>query len=218
MPNQSEKTLLCFGDSNTYGVVPITDFDDVRRHPPADRWPGVVARRLGESWRVEADGLPSRTTVHADPVEGAHLNGLRVLPASLASQAPLSVVAIMLGTNDLKNRFSVNASDIAQSAGRLVDAVHTSGAGPGGGAPRVLLIAPPPVKEVGPIGEVFVGARAKSESLGRTFRALAEQKGVDFLDAGTVAESSDRDGIHLEADSHHNLGEAVADKLSAMTL
>lgn len=218
MPNQSEKTLLCFGDSNTYGVVPLTDFDNVRRHPVDDRWPGVVAQRLGGHWQVEADGLPSRTTVHDDPVEGAHLNGLRVLPASLASRAPLSAVAIMLGTNDLKNRFSVNANDIAQSAGRLVDAVRASSTGPDGGAPRVLLIAPPPVKEVGPIGEVFVGAGTKSASLGQTFRALAEQKGVEFIDAGPVAESSDRDGIHLEADSHHNLGKAVADKLSAMRL
>ena len=51
----------------------------------------------------------------------------------------------MLGTNDLKMRFSVSAYDIANGAGALVQIVQKSETGPGGGAPQVLLLAPPPM-------------------------------------------------------------------------
>ena len=73
-----------------------------------ERWAGRLARLLPD-WEVIAEGHPGRTTVHDDPVEGAHRNGLTVLPALLESHRPVDVVLVMLGTNDLKERFSVNA-------------------------------------------------------------------------------------------------------------
>jgi hypothetical protein len=50
-----------------------------------------------------------------------------------------------LGTNDLKMRFSVSAYGIANGAEALVQIVHKSETGRDGGAPQVLLLAPPPV-------------------------------------------------------------------------
>ena len=44
------KSLLCFGDSNTYGTVPMTRRDDARRHGPGERWPGVMRLVLGADW------------------------------------------------------------------------------------------------------------------------------------------------------------------------
>jgi lysophospholipase L1-like esterase len=133
------RTLLCFGDSNTWGFEPAT----MARYPRAVRWPGVAAEALGSGWQVVEAGLNGRTTVFEDPL-GDRL-GLRHLRPVLESAAPVDVVAIALGTNDLKTRLGASAYEIAEGAGVLVDLVLASAAGPGGGAPLVLLVAPPPL-------------------------------------------------------------------------
>jgi lysophospholipase L1-like esterase len=200
------KTILCYGDSNTWGYNPVTQ----NRFPPSERWTGVLARELGASSRVIEEGLNGRTTLWDDPIEG-YKNGREYLIPCLESQRPLDLVVLMLGTNDLKLRFSVSAYDIAQSVGVLVDIIQKSGAGPDGGTPQVLVVAPPVVGQLGEYAEMFgENARAKSEKFGEYYRRIAEQYGCPFLDAAQVVVSSDLDGVHFEAGEHQKLGQAVA--------
>ena len=112
------RTLLCFGDSNTHGTMPMGDLSAMGRFDHRHRWTARLAGLLPD-WEVISEGHPGRTTVHDDPIEGAHRNGLTVLPALLESHRPIHAVLLMLGTNDLKERFSVNAGDIAQALERL---------------------------------------------------------------------------------------------------
>jgi len=200
------KTVLCYGDSNTWGFDPETG----ERFAPDVRWPGVLALGLGEGFRVVEEGLSGRTTVRDDPIEGAHKNGRTYLRACLESHKPIDLVALMLGTNDLKQRFGASASDIAQGAASLAEEILRSGCGPGGGAPVVLLIAPPPVGKLTDMAEMFEGAGKKSARFAGHYWRFAEQYGCGFMDAGAVISSSGLDGIHLEADEHRKLGEAVA--------
>jgi lysophospholipase L1-like esterase len=130
-------TILCFGDSNTHGTKPIPEQDVIDRHGPDIRWPGVMAKELGAGYRVVEEGLPGRTTVHDDPIEGAHMNGLTALPMLVGSHSPLDIVILMLGTNDLKNRFAVSATDIAASIERLVATLRVLCAAPGRTQPEV---------------------------------------------------------------------------------
>ena len=97
--------ILCFGDSNTWGYVPLT----VDRYPESVRWTGVMAQALGAGFRIIEEGQNGRTTVWDDPLEGDNKNGLRYLPACLESHHPLDLVIIMLGTNDLKARWNLCA-------------------------------------------------------------------------------------------------------------
>ena len=53
------KTLLCYGDSLTWGSNPAAGG---ARHAPADRWPAVLAAALGPEVSVVTDGLRGRTT------------------------------------------------------------------------------------------------------------------------------------------------------------
>jgi len=212
----SERAILCFGDSNTHGSIPMERLYESRRLGPAERWPGVAAAALGPGWRIIEEGLPGRTTVHADPIEGAHKNGLAVLPAMLESHRPLDGVVLMLGTNDLKARFALPAGDIALSVECLVDAILGGECGPAGAPPRVLVVAPPPILETGCLDFMFAGGAKKSAELAALYCAAAGRRGVDFFDAGTVIRSSPLDGIHFEADQHEALGRAIADKLRAM--
>jgi lysophospholipase L1-like esterase len=128
-------------------------------------------------------------------------------------------VIILLDTNDLKMRLSVSAYDIANGAGALVQIVQKSETGRGGGAPQVLLLAPPPAafgraaSALTGFAEMFEGAGAKSRRFAEHNARVAQERGCAFLDTGQVIMSSDLDGIHLEAGEHRKLGKAVAAKV-----
>src|SRR5210317_226721 len=94
------KTILTFGDSNTYGTPPAQARAENRRFGPDVRWPCVMARALGEAWQVIEAGLPGRTTCLADPVMGAHMDGQIGLRIALEGHGPIDLLTIMLGTND----------------------------------------------------------------------------------------------------------------------
>ncbi len=204
------QTILCFGDSNTHGADP----GGGPRFDLHTRWPGVLRDTLGDGFWVVEEGLGGRTTVHPDPVEGLHKCGRDYLLPCLESHRPIDLVIIMLGTNDLKQRFSVPAEDIAKGAGVLVDLVKQTNAGPGDLAPRILLIAPPPITTLPEhFEQMFAGGIDKSRQFARYFKAVADLANCDFLDAGEVIVSSERDGIHFEKEEHAKLGKAVAQRV-----
>lgn len=208
------RTLLAFGDSNTHGTMPMAAFGEVARLGREARWTGHVARALAPGWEVIEEGQPGRTTVHDDPIEGPHRNGLRVLPALLESHRPLDLVLVMLGTNDLKARFAVTPVDIALALEKLVAVIRASGAGPGGRVPAVLLVSPPPITETGCLAGIFTGGAAKSRHLGAATGAAALRAGVAFVDAADHVAVSAIDGIHYEAEAHARLGAALAAAVS----
>ena len=204
------KTILCYGDSNTWGAVPLHSLDDVRRFDLTVRWPGAMRELLGAGYWVVEEGLNGRTTSHDDPVEGEHRNGRTYLLPCLETHAPIDLVILMLGTNDLKHRFAVTAWDIAASAGRLVDIIRSSGAGASGTAPRVLLMCPPPLARLDLLAGMFTDGREKSRALAPHYAAVARSRGCAFVDAGEVIACSDVDGIHFDAGEHEALGAHLA--------
>lgn len=199
------KTIVCFGDSNTWGYDPATR----DRFPPETRWTGILQQTLGSGYRVIEEGLNGRTTNVDDPIE-ANRNGLTYLRPCLESHRPIDLVTIMLGTNDLKARFNRSASDIAESAASLVGVVQTTKVGPNGTFPRALLIAPPPVATLSAYDEMFLGATEKSQRFAKHFPTVAAWYNAPLLLAADIIHSSDLDGIHFEADQHLKLGQAVA--------
>jgi lysophospholipase L1-like esterase len=205
------KTILCYGDSNTWGHNPATQ----ARFSRDERWAGVLRRELGDAYLVIEEGLNGRTTVWDDPIEG-YKNGKEYLIPCLTTHKPLDLVVILLGTNDLKKRFSLSAYDIANGAGVLVDVVQKSDTGPDEKPPQLLLLAPPPIARLTEYAEMFEGAEPKSRKFSENFRRVAEEYGCEWLDTADIIVSSDIDGIHFEADEHRKLGLAVADKVREM--
>ena len=212
------KSILCFGDSNTWGAATVSRPDE--RYAPNERWPGVLAARVGADWCVVAEGLNGRTAVRPDPIEGLWLDGSAYLLPCLKSHKPLYAVIVMLGTNDLKARFGAPARDIALGIGVLLAIIRKSETGPNGGAPKVLVVCPPPILasfgERPEFSEMFAGGYEKSLRLAPAYEAVAREHGAAFLDAGKVIRSSAFDGIHLDPDAQFALGNAVADKISQL--
>ena len=201
-------TVLCYGDSNTWGREPLKD----TRFPLDVRWPGVLRQQLGSGFWVIEEGLNGRTTVWDDPVSEGRSGKVYLVPC-LTSHKPIDLVILMLGSNDLKPKFSLSAYEIARGMATLVEIIQKSEAGPGGAFPQVLLIAPPhviPIEDESEWRDQFEGAAEKSHQLAHYYEQVARKYRVHFLDAAQVMESSRRDGIHFEAEGHAKLGVAVA--------
>ena len=201
----SLQTVLCYGDSNTWGYDPRTR----TRYPPHVRWTGVLADRLGAGYRVIEEGLNGRTTRWDDPMEPGR-NGMTYLRPCVESHQPLDLILVMLGTNDLKQRFALSASDIAQSAAGLAEQAHRFTHAADGSHAKALLVAPPAVTTLTEFDQMFAGAQEKSRQFSHYFRLAAGWRHLPFFDAGSVIVSSEQDGIHFAADEHRKLGEALA--------
>ena len=201
------RTIVCFGDSNTHGADPV----DGTRLPRDARWPGVMRAQLGDGYEVIEEALSGRTTVWDSPLAPGR-NGRDYLLPCLWSHEPVDLVIIMLGTNDLKRVHGVTANEIASGAAVLVDLARQSLAGPGDTPPAVMLVAPVPLNEPTDRSEVwgFGAAREESHRLADRFAVVAKDRGVPFFDAGSVAEVSPLDGVHLDAEAHRALGTALA--------
>lgn len=203
-------TILCYGDSNTHGTRAMRCRTDMARFRSSVRWPGRLAEALRGRAKVIEAGQPGRTTVFDDPVEGPHKNGLAILPAVLETHRPIDVVIVMLGTNDLKQRFSATPWDIARGVERLVVAIGGSNCGRDGLAPGVFIVSPVPILEIGWLGEQFVGGSGKARRLAAPIAEVAARHGCGFLDAAQHAAVDPVDGVHLGPAAHAALADALA--------
>jgi lysophospholipase L1-like esterase len=208
------KTVLCYGDSNTHGTKPI-DFDPIEtqfipchyRYPREKRWTYILQEGLGSNYYVVEEGLNGRTTVFDDPVEGLHKNGLKYLLPCLESHAPVDLVIIMLGTNDLKPRFCASAYDIALSAGVLASTVKNSNFGPEGKNPEVLLLCPPPLGRQSFLKGFFgIDEIEKSLLLSKYYKKVAGLYRCSFFDVSEIIKPSDIDGAHYDEKDVKKLG------------
>ncbi|SKA33817.1 SGNH/GDSL hydrolase family protein [Consotaella salsifontis] len=201
------KTILCYGDSLTWGY----DAEGLR-HPFDVRWPNRLAAGLGEGFRVIAEGLNGRTTMFDDHSVMEDRNGARTLPVFLGSHQPLDLVVIMLGTNDFK-RFAGGgyASSSRQGMARLVEIVKTYPFWTEFGRPETLVIAPPALTETSDpkCREMLGHAIDESRRLAQLYREVAEEAGCHFFDAGNVCATTAVDGIHLDTENTCRLGDAL---------
>jgi lysophospholipase L1-like esterase len=218
LPPADPKSILCFGDSLTWGFDPRGGQGFVR-YGFAERWTQRLQGELGPAFHVIEDGLNGRTTVFDDPVIGG-MNGLAQLPTSLKVHMPLDLVVFFLGTNDTKRRFGVNGDEIARSLGRLLDVAAKSGSGPGGGAPKMLVLVPPIMGDVastwlGPMFDAVHGAAAL-ERLRETYPAIAGAFGAHCFDLNQAVGPGRIDGIHFDPDALQPVAAALAEVIRSL--
>ncbi len=215
------KNILIFGDSNTWGYDMeryLPELDTAQRMTADERWGGRVRTILGDGYHVIEDALNARTLMWDDPYfENRH--GLTGLKTALDAHAPLDLVVLQLGCNELKHMFNLTAGMIACGMEKLVAACLTPYYGYP--VPKVLLIAPHPTHPK--IGEMLYGfnfgpeAYEKSVQLGEKYRAIAEKYGCGFLDCAELGfELNEIDGLHYSKADHAKLADAAAVKIKEM--
>jgi lysophospholipase L1-like esterase len=214
-----DKRILCFGDSLTWGWVPVADGMPTERFPREVRWTGVLADQLGAGHVVIEEGLSARTTNLDDPLD-PRLNGAAYLPSCLASHLPLDLVILMLGTNDTKAYFDRSPLDIALGMSLLVTQVLTSGGGVGTTypAPQVLVMAPPPLAPTPHpwFQLIFGGSQEKTAQLAQVYSAMASFVKVPFFDAGSAIATEGVDGVHFTEQNNRDLGVALAEQVRGL--
>ena len=200
------RRILCFGDSNTYGYSP-----DGQRYDEDSIWPGVMGKLLGDRFEVIADGKNGRTIAFDDPyMEGC--NGMRDIEASLEANAPLDLVILMLGTNDLKMYFNSNPAQIADNLKLMCDLIQKK-------TDAKILIASPML-----LGDEIEFSPTLSLEFGRAqidysfdfaprFEKVAKEVGAGFIDLAVVAVSSGADCLHLMPEEHQQVGVAMKEKV-----
>ncbi len=202
------KTVLCYGDSLTWGY----NAETLDRHAFEDRWPSVLAKALGPDVTVIAEGLNGRTTAYDDHLADCDRNGARILPTILHSHDPIDLVIILLGANDMKPAICGTAFGSVQGMERLVSLVrhHAWSFGAEEG-PEVLLVSPPPLCETAntAFAAMFAGGVEQSAMLATLYADLADETGCGFFDAGSVAETTPLDGVHLDAANTRAIGKGL---------
>ena len=204
------KHILVYGDSLSWGIVPGTR----ERQPFAVRWPGRLEAALagrGVAVRVIEDCLNGRRTVWEDPFKPGR-NGAVGLAQRIELNSPLALVVLLLGTNDFQSMHANNAWHSAQGIAALVREIRCAPIEPGMPVPPVLIVAPPALD--GPKGTIapkFEGGDRRCVGVAAAYREVADGLGCAFFDAGSVVRASRVDGVHLDADAHRALGDALAD-------
>jgi lysophospholipase L1-like esterase len=199
--------LLCYGDSNTWGFSPR----DGSRFPPGVRWPGVLAGCLRPRATVLEDGVNGRTLL-SPGYPGHPRGGGQRLAGVLEAYKPLHALILFLGINDLFSFEGLTARELGDGLRGLLRGI-TASAGDDGEerlrADRVVVMPPVPVNEQAPGASLYARQVEASRELSPEYRRAADDCGCLFFDPGVVIAASSLDGVHLEAEEHVRLGEAL---------
>ena len=217
---REKKTILCYGDSNTWGV--IGDWEDTGlpspRFEPAFRWPSVMGEILGEDFHVVNEGLGGRTTIYTPSIKPWR-NGEPYLLPCMYTQRPINLVILMLGTNDLQLEVPPTVDTLGEGIDRLVQIIQkTSDCGPDFTPPKVLILSPAEIKRPAENGRMAVyekfhdeQGQKLSKAFPEVYRKVAQRRGCYFMNAAQFVETCGADGVHFTPESHVRLGKAVAE-------
>lgn len=197
--------IVCYGDSNTWGYVA----GNGNRLPENQRWPSILQKMLGSNHEVIEAGVSGRTINLDDPdVDGR--NGLKTLNEVLDGASPFTHLIIMLGTNDTKMVFQQTDESIQAAMRQLLEKAlkyQTKFSF------STILVSPAPLDgqiEQSSLRHLFNNeSRELSLSLADKFCSLAKELDIQFFDAGTVANPSQTDCVHLTVQSHKALADAL---------
>lgn len=216
-----KKHIVCLGDSNTHGYCadPADCADGGIRFNESERWTRLLQKHLGEEYLVIEEGLSGRTTCFEDPLHEG-LSALNYIYPCLKSHEFVDLLVIMLGTNDVKERFSASAACVAIAMGRLVKKAQATECW-GGKKPNILVVCPPPIGEgmiSSPVGPTMGnGCREKSLELPKYYKEQCDLCGVHFLDAAQLgAEFNTVDYMHLTKKGHATLAAKLAEAIPGL--
>ncbi|MEG2456057.1 MAG: GDSL-type esterase/lipase family protein [Oscillospiraceae bacterium] len=215
-----KKHIVCLGDSNTHGYCadPADCIDGGGRYNEAERWTCRLQKALGEDYLVVEEGLCGRTAVFPDPLNEG-MSGLDYLYPCLKSHEPVSLLVVMLGTNDTKERYGASAGVIANGVKRLILKAKGTDCW-GGKAPNILLVAPPPIgdemERTDVVQDMGHGCGAKSRALAGYFAETAALTGASFLD-GAPCDFNKTDFMHLTAKGHAQMSALLTERVRALT-
>ncbi len=219
MIKDQAKTIVCFGDSNTWGAIPRSD----KRYPRSERWTNILQQNLGDSYEVINEGLPSRTIVVTDSVR-PHKVGITHIRSIIETHYPVDLLIIMLGTNDFQSKYALKPEDIAEHLEKMIQFIKNFDLQK---LPKILVLCPPSIVQPEKLPVSKVGKDLDKEMrrgidyfkyLPDLFKKIAEDNNVDFINTGDYISSSRLDGFHLDTETEVKLANLLKTYIVKTTL
>ena len=214
----AKKRIFIYGDSNTHGA----DEEHATRFDENTRWTGVCQNLLCDEYEIIAEGLSGRTTCHDDesggqlPLpEAPYINGLTHIGPIVCSHLPLDVICVKLGANDVGMPGETPEIIAENAALVLIRAIELSKAKYPDHPCEYVLMAPLEVTEDALTGafSMMFGDPAiieQAKALPPAYEKKAAEEGWHYFNGNEYARCGKWDGIHLDAENHRKMGEAMA--------
>ncbi len=193
------KTILCFGDSNTYGYDPRDFWGG--RYDARDRWTGIL------------DADPDLRILNFGQ-NGRMIPANRIAISAAAEQIAertFDRMTLMLGTNDLLFSSTYTMEMITDRMDRFLGSL-TGLAGLRQEPEKILLLAPPHVVIR---DEGYEECCERSEQFGAYYRTLARKYHTAFADANSWNIRLAADGVHFTPEGHHTFARRIREILAA---
>ncbi|MEI7579799.1 MAG: GDSL-type esterase/lipase family protein [bacterium] len=210
--SDSPKRILCYGDSNTWGSVPLSDL----RYSDQVRWPKILQKTLGDSFDVIEQGLGGRTIAFDDQegeMLGLELNGFKLLERIIVSQLPLEYVIVMLGTNDVKVKFNASVEMIIANLKLMINTIKQS-ADYLDHNPQIVVSSIAAIHpQVNLLCDDFLGREGIVREINSKIKNLAVTEKIHFFDGFAYTQEASADGLHFTKQSHIAFGENLSKKI-----
>ena len=197
--HMAKGTIICFGDSNTWGYDPSTG----KRYPAEDRWVDLLAQMTG--WDTVNVGLNGRQIPHTE-AEKAELFELLERAAAGEFKSPIELW-ILLGANDIQANIGFTAEDVCKRMkSLLLDLLMAEPVQDGTVELRVL---GPAQTKVGPWSNQYMVDELRRAG-GVLYRLMCKELGVAYIDLGTEDIELSGDGDHFSPAGHRAAAELLS--------
>ncbi len=165
-------------------------------------WPAILARKTKGKFQIINDSAEGRTT----GFDANELNSCFYLNRRLSVHGELDHVFVMLGTNDVKNRYGpARSSDIMFNMNMIIDLFYNHQKGI-----NLVLLLPPPIGSA--LEDDFYGAEKRVAKVCKRIRELCTDRHLSLIDTHsilTIGKDLEPDTIHLNGSGRQMVADVV---------
>ncbi len=199
----NRRTIVCYGDSNTYGYDP-RDMMGLR-YPTDSIWTTIIEKKLGEDWLILNKGMNGR------PLPEIKYQEKLVLGMTDGLEEK-DFLVMMLGTNDILLTASPDAALPIQKMEKFLE-FWQQAREQGKAACSLVIVAPPLVSKSLDPAEMYFNENLK---MNVGFHVLAEKYGVPLIDASVWGVPLAYDGVHFSEEGHRIFAEHFAEEIGKL--
>lgn len=195
------KKILCFGDSNTFGFIPLNG----QRYSKNARWSGILAQELGVDFVVVEDGLNNRTAFNPNPQSKRHC---AISALKEAIKQDFDIVILQIGINDSQFIYNTTEKSLEEGMSTLVEIIKNYNP-----ETKIVLLSPNIIQKQilkSSFSALFDETSIeKSKYYSKVYKKISEKYNIEFLDLEKIVKTSDIDGLHYEPVEHKKIAQAV---------
>lgn len=197
-------TIVCFGDSNTFGFNP----QDGSRYSCKHRWSGILKEKLKSHFNVIEAGCNNRTCYSTNP-ENEDLTGYKALPKHINNQTKYLILAV--GLNDLQKYYTSTDDEIRKGLLNLINIAKNVNQ-----EIKVIIFAPSKINKniLKSYFSMLFNKEAikKSILMNKIYIEVAKENDCFCLDLNAIVNASEIDGLHYLEAEHKKIAETIYDR------